>query len=1076
MLWSLLLWFSFLVAAGATTCSQLKTIYSDTTCCANSNVDTCLRTIPLCTDSGVSNGNICTSSSNTIVIKGGASDYTLPTASTSTLGGVKVDGSSVTISNGVISASSIAYNDLTNKPSLFSGSYADLTNKPTIPSAYTLPTASGSVLGGVKVDGTTVTISNGVISAPLSSSSSSQGSISYTDLTNKPTLFSGSYVDLTNKPTLFDGNYNSLTNKPGGVAVDNTTIKQYDNGTIYVPSSTTSTAVVTKDGQVLEELVGICDGQTVKGISGSYTWPDVTQKMETVSGSWTTLSGSEIAYTPPVGTTQVIYTFNFQVGRSPSAFSVEYRFYIDGNLVTNVSPLDSMAHTHAYGFLTSYRAVIDIGGTTDYANGVVSSWSTSKTLKLQVISSTSTYYGQVQFHQKKHTDDGAGATTATTTTNELVKPVLNIRAIGKESNYYVLPNTLVTLAGVLQVDGPNLGLGISPTAPFHVGGGVNTSISASRFECDGSGAIITQKTGKVSNIMTRDDCSKFSNFEAGAVLPATTATKHSDAVCTSGLSYKVYGHNVIELTSGSPDLSMTENECKAYGKKINNWEEVHSWSNIPTGCFRNGAGMSDNKVRYNTHQNSLQFSTGRVGLQKLTVKESTSGTAANDITERECKGYAGLISLTYESVSTRSTKLSHGDTHIIGGGYTSFTSPSSASTCVTKCAEEGYAYSSYATNSVKCRCAQSDGNVHSYGYGTGVYEITPQPSGCYKDGSKIWHTSLTTTTQCDETRICLSKDTTFKNPGTPNDQHRVNKCRDACSNPSQAIFSGTRTFTPASFTVEPTGGECTCHLDYAATCGTTASDEIDLYNLNWRPKGCFQDSSSGTTTHYWTDVDGGVCSEYFPCLRNDEGCLVQDTNAEVKELSMIVEKSAWFKQEVVISSDRRIKDNIVDVEDARSKMRQIPARSYGYIDKRKWDGATVGFIAQEVKAVMPEAVKVQSGFLPNLLKRIECTYARDETLKMTCPELTSGRVRLFVTDEDGENLLDIDVKNGVMEVEKVYVYTYAFGYEVDDFHTLEKSKLFALNFAATKEMDADVEMLKEQVNDLIGRVKALERL
>ena len=45
-----------------------------------------------------------------------------------------------------------------------SGSYNDLTNKPTIPSAYTLPTASASVLGGVKV-GTGLTIDeNGVLS------------------------------------------------------------------------------------------------------------------------------------------------------------------------------------------------------------------------------------------------------------------------------------------------------------------------------------------------------------------------------------------------------------------------------------------------------------------------------------------------------------------------------------------------------------------------------------------------------------------------------------------------------------------------------------------------------------------------------------------------------------------------------------------------------------------------------------------------------------------------------------------------------------------------------------------------
>lgn len=53
-----------------------------------------------------------------------------------------------------------------------SGSYNDLHDKPTIPEPYTLPTASASQLGGVKVDGTTITINNGVIS-------SSGGGISY---------------------------------------------------------------------------------------------------------------------------------------------------------------------------------------------------------------------------------------------------------------------------------------------------------------------------------------------------------------------------------------------------------------------------------------------------------------------------------------------------------------------------------------------------------------------------------------------------------------------------------------------------------------------------------------------------------------------------------------------------------------------------------------------------------------------------------------------------------------------------------------------------------------------------------
>lgn len=47
-----------------------------------------------------------------------------------------------------------------------SGSYNDLSNKPTIPEAYTLPAATTSTLGGVKPDGTTITVTaDGTISA-----------------------------------------------------------------------------------------------------------------------------------------------------------------------------------------------------------------------------------------------------------------------------------------------------------------------------------------------------------------------------------------------------------------------------------------------------------------------------------------------------------------------------------------------------------------------------------------------------------------------------------------------------------------------------------------------------------------------------------------------------------------------------------------------------------------------------------------------------------------------------------------------------------------------------------------------
>lgn len=77
---------------------------------------------------------------------------------------------------------------------------------------YSLPTASNSVLGGIKI-GSGISINSGFASVSTNYKPSSYVP-AWSEITNKPTFFSGSYIDLTNKPSLFDGSYLSLTNKP----------------------------------------------------------------------------------------------------------------------------------------------------------------------------------------------------------------------------------------------------------------------------------------------------------------------------------------------------------------------------------------------------------------------------------------------------------------------------------------------------------------------------------------------------------------------------------------------------------------------------------------------------------------------------------------------------------------------------------------------------------------------------------------------------------------------------------------------------------------------------------------------
>ena len=108
-----------------------------------------------------------------------AESYTLPVASASVLGGVK-EGSNVTIDGtGVISvAAPVTWSTIAGKPTFAtvatSGAYADLSGTP---SAYALPTATSSILGGIKIgsgltiDGSGVVTAAGTYTLPAASTS-----------------------------------------------------------------------------------------------------------------------------------------------------------------------------------------------------------------------------------------------------------------------------------------------------------------------------------------------------------------------------------------------------------------------------------------------------------------------------------------------------------------------------------------------------------------------------------------------------------------------------------------------------------------------------------------------------------------------------------------------------------------------------------------------------------------------------------------------------------------------------------------------------------------------------------------
>lgn len=133
-----------------------------------------------------------------------------------------------------------------------------------------------------------------------------------------------------------------------------------------------------RPGQIIEYLTNPCDGSTVTGASGTYTWPSVSTW--SLSYSWVDTPGSNISYTPPPGTTKVIYKFDFATWWNSAHAISHHTFYIDG-----VEVLWSR-HSRS-GYYHEYRGpfewVINIGGTPNTNTGRVANWNTSKNLKMQ---------------------------------------------------------------------------------------------------------------------------------------------------------------------------------------------------------------------------------------------------------------------------------------------------------------------------------------------------------------------------------------------------------------------------------------------------------------------------------------------------------------------------------------------------------------------------------------------------------------------------------------------------------------------------------------------------------------------
>ena len=267
---------------------------------------------------------------STITINGSgvissASAYTLPTATTSVLGGVKVDGSSVTINgSGVITANYTTYSLPTATTTVLGGVKIDgstitINGSGVISSAsaYTLPTASTSQLGGVKVDGSTITINgSGVIAATGAGAVVYKGT--WNASSNTPTLANGTgtagwqYAVSVSGTTNFGAG--AITFTVGDLVLYSGTVwQQIAAGGIAAAGTLTGTTlasnVVTSSLTTVGTLANLTVTNTITGsVSGNAGTVTSISANTLTSGQVTTALGFTpgTAYSLPTATTSVL--------------------------------------------------------------------------------------------------------------------------------------------------------------------------------------------------------------------------------------------------------------------------------------------------------------------------------------------------------------------------------------------------------------------------------------------------------------------------------------------------------------------------------------------------------------------------------------------------------------------------------------------------------------------------------------------------------------------------------------------------------------------------------------------------
>ena len=202
--------------------------------------------------------------------------------------------------------------------------------------------------------------------------------------------------------------------------------------------------------------------------------------------------------------------------------------------------------------------------------------------------------------------------------------------------------------------------------------------------------------------------------------------------------------------------------------------------------------------------------------------------------------------------------------------------------------------------------------------------------------------------------------------------------------------------------------------------------------------------------------------------------------------SIICQNDIYTNGTFITASDRRIKTDIQTYNSAKAldQINDLRVVEYKKIDDEN-KAIEIGFIAQEVKEVIPESVATYAGFIPTIYKSVPFTRQGERYIRIvnTFAFQFNEMVQILDDNKEAFQTIVVDVEDDyavmklvsetgpVLKGDTVFIY----GTAVPDFHSIDKDVVFSVAVAAIQQLSTKVERQDRVIADLQDRLERLER-